>query len=78
MGLSKLATPDEIKPPNGAQKLDIKSQIMHMFVHHNQVLLSSSLIIVIVVGLSVYLGSELPLLSSDLSNPLVQLPSPFL
>ena len=31
------ATKDEIKPPNGADKLSFKSQVMHMLVHHAQV-----------------------------------------
>ena len=51
--LSPFATKDEIKPPKGAGNLSFKSQIMHMLVHHNQVLFTSSLIIAVVVGLSV-------------------------
>ena len=50
------ATKDEIKPPNGADKLSFKSQIMHMLVHHAQVPLTSSLIIVLIVSLSITLG----------------------
>ena len=51
------ATPEEIKPPNGdASKLSFKSQIMHMLVHHAQVPLTSSLIIVLIVSLSMILG----------------------
>ncbi len=50
------ATKDEIKPPNGADKLPFKSQLMHMLVHHAQVPLTSSLIIVLIVSLSMVLG----------------------
>ena len=50
------ATKDEIKPPNGADKLSFKSQLMHMLVHHAQVPLTSSLIIVLIVSLSITLG----------------------
>ena len=50
------ATKDEIKPPNGASNLSFKSQVMHMLVHHAQVPLTSSLIIVLIVSLSITLG----------------------
>ena len=50
------ATKDEIKPPNGASNLSFKSQIMHMLVHHAQVPVTSSLIIVLIVSLSITLG----------------------
>ena len=52
MLLKPLATEDEVKPPNGAQNLPFKSQLMHMFVHHAQVPVSSSIIIAVIVGLS--------------------------
>ena len=58
--LSPLATKNELKPPNGAQNLNFKSQIMHMLVHHKQVIFTSSLIIALLVGLSVYLANLLP------------------
>ena len=51
-----IATPDEISPPNGAENLSMKSQFVHMMVHHHQVPIVSSLIIAIIVGASVYLG----------------------
>ena len=54
--LTPLATEDEIKPPNGAAALSLKSQFMHMIVHHKQVLFMSSLIVAIVVSLSVSLA----------------------
>jgi len=54
--MKSFATEDEISPPNGASKLSFKSQFMHMMVHHNQIPLMSSIIIVIIVGLSVKLG----------------------
>jgi hypothetical protein len=57
--LSPFATKDEIKPPNGASKLSFKSQIMHMLVHHGQVLFSSSLIIAALVGLSVCIAQKI-------------------
>ncbi len=52
MLLKPLATEEEVKPPNGAQNLPFKSQLMHMFVHHAQVPVSSSIIIAVIVGLS--------------------------
>ena len=51
-----LATPEEIKPTNGPESLSMKGQFMHMMVHHSQVPFTSSLIIALIVGLSVYLG----------------------
>ena len=54
--LKPFATPDEIKPPNGASNLSYKGQFMHMMVHHGQVPFMSSVIIAIIVGLSVFLG----------------------
>jgi len=57
--LSPFATKYEIKPPNGASKLSFKSQIMHMLVHHGQVLFSSSLIIAALVGLSVCIAQKI-------------------
>ena len=53
MALKPFATADEIKPPNGAHNLSFKEQLMHMFVHHAQVPLTSSLIVAIIVGVSV-------------------------
>tara|TARA_B100000900_G_scaffold413450_1_gene437478 strand:- start:2550 stop:2801 length:252 start_codon:yes stop_codon:yes gene_type:complete len=50
-----LATKEEIKPPNGAENLTFKSQIMHMLVHHKQVMITSSLIVGLLVGLSCFL-----------------------
>ena len=54
----RLATPEEIKPPNGAEKLSLKSQLMHMLIHHSQVPLTSSIIIVLIVSLSITLGYQ--------------------
>lgn len=59
MLLKRFATKEEIKPPNGSGKLNFKGQIMHMIVHHNQVILSSSFIVGLIVGLSVYLSRYL-------------------
>ena len=54
-----IATEDEISPPEGAANLDMKSQIMHMLVHHGQVPVSSSVVVAIIVAVSVLLGKEL-------------------
>ena len=51
-----LALPDQIKPPNGAENLSFLDQLMHMFVHHAQVPLTSSIIVAVIVLVSVYLG----------------------
>ena len=50
--LKPYATPDEIKPPNGAANLSFKGQFMHMMVHHNQVIFTSSVIVALIVYLS--------------------------
>jgi hypothetical protein len=57
--LSPFATPSQIKPPNGAANLDFLSQIMHMLVHHGQVLFTSSLIIFALVFLSTIIADQL-------------------
>jgi len=58
---TNIATPEEVTPPNGAENLPLKSQFIHMLVHHNQVLLVSSLLVAVVVGLSVYCGYQFKL-----------------
>jgi hypothetical protein len=58
-GLSPFASDDEIKPPNGAANLPFKSQIMHMLVHHKQVMLSSSLIVALLVGISCFVACRM-------------------
>ena len=45
----------QITPPNGATSLKFIDQIMHMFVHHAQVPIASSLIVAIIVAASNYL-----------------------
>ena len=57
--LSPFATKDEIKPPNGAENLSFKSQIMHMLYHHKQVMLTSSLIVAVVVGISCFIACRI-------------------
>jgi len=52
----RFATPEQIKPPNGADKLSFFGQLMHMLVHHAQVPLTSSIIVAVIVGLSSYVG----------------------
>lgn len=59
MVLTPFATEEEKKPPNGAASLGPKSQFMHMMVHHNQVPVMSSFIVVLIVGLAVFLGYKL-------------------
>ena len=54
--LKHYATADQIKPPNGAENLSFLDQLMHMFVHHAQVPLTSSIIVAIIVGLSTILS----------------------
>jgi hypothetical protein len=57
--LSPLASKEEIKPPNGASNLPFKSQIIHMLVHHKQVILSSSLIIALLTGISCWIACRI-------------------
>lgn len=59
---SYIATPTEVNPPNGAAALSFKEQIVHMFVHHNQVMLASTIIVAFVVAVSIGLGLKMPLL----------------
>jgi hypothetical protein len=54
--LKPYATPEQIKPPNGADQLPFFDQLMHMFVHHAQVPVTSSIIVAIIVLLSVMIG----------------------
>jgi len=53
--LKPFATPAQISPPSGAAALPFFDQLMHMFVHHAQVPLTSSIIVAVIVGLSIYL-----------------------
>ncbi len=53
------ATKEEVKPPNGADKLSFKGQLMSMLVHHGQVPLTSSIIVALIVFLSIMLGKKL-------------------
>tara|TARA_Y100000768_G_C23423092_1_gene427015 strand:- start:137 stop:391 length:255 start_codon:yes stop_codon:yes gene_type:complete len=59
MVLMPFATDDEIKPPNGASNLPFKEQLMHMFVHHAQVPVTSSVIVFVIVLLSIVLSRKL-------------------
>jgi hypothetical protein len=54
--LKPFATPEQTKPPNGAIHLPFFDQLMHMFVHHAQVPVTSSIIVAVIVALSVMLG----------------------
>ena len=53
------ASEEEIKPPNGAENLSFKEQLMHMLVHHGQVPLTSSIIIAVIIFVSVTIGKKL-------------------
>ncbi len=53
------ATSPQISPPNGAANLPFFSQIIHMLVHHNQVMITSSLIIFAVTYVSTILALSL-------------------
>jgi hypothetical protein len=57
--LSPFATDEEVNPPNGATNLAFKSQIMHMLVHHKQVMLSSSLIVALLAGISCFIACRM-------------------
>ena len=57
--LSPLATEEEVNPPGCPSKLSYKSQFMHMMVHHQKVPFTSSVIVGLIVGLSVFLGYRL-------------------
>ena len=57
--LSPFASKEEVKPPNGAANLSFKEQIMHMLVHHKQVMITSSLIVGLLVGLSTFTALKL-------------------
>ena len=57
--LSPFATKEEVKPPHGAGNLSFKSQIMHMLVHHKQVMLTSSLIVALLVGISCWMACRI-------------------
>ena len=55
---TNIATPEEVRPPNGADNLPFKSQFIHMLIHHNQVIIVSSLLVSLVVGLSIFIGYQ--------------------
>lgn len=57
--LKPFATPKEIKPPNGAENLTFKEQLMHMFVHHAQVPITSSIIVAVIVSISVFSAKKI-------------------
>ena len=61
--LSPLATEEEISPPGCPSKLSYKGQFMHMMVHHQKVPFTSSFIVALIVGLSVFLGYKLKLVN---------------
>ena len=59
--IKPFATARQIKPPTGAGNLNFLDQVMHMFVHHNQVPVASSLIVAVIVAASIYLSPYIPL-----------------
>ena len=56
--VAPLATKEEAMPPHGAKHLSLKGQVMHMLVHHDQVPLTSSVVVAVIVGLSVCVASN--------------------
>ena len=54
-----MATPVQIKPPNGAANLSFPDQVMHMMVHHTQVPVTSSLIVGVIVAISCFVSCNL-------------------
>ena len=57
--LTPFATQEEIKPSGGAASLPMKSQLMHMMIHHQQAPFTSSFIVALIVGLAIILGYAL-------------------
>ena len=53
--IKPFASDIQITPPTGAANLKFIDQVMHMFVHHAQVPIASSLIVAIIVAASNYL-----------------------
>ena len=53
--VKSMATPEEINPPNGVEKLSIKSQFMHLMVRNQRVPVTSSIVIAILIVVSVHL-----------------------
>jgi len=62
MILTPLATSEEIKPEKGAASLSLKGQFIHMMVHHNQVMFTSSLIVGLIVFLACLISEYFPLI----------------
>jgi len=57
------ATPTEIKPPGGnAGVLPFKGQMMHLFAHHKQIIVASSLMMVGMVYLILKMATKYPIL----------------
>ena len=54
--IKPFASEIQIKPPKGAASLKFFGQLMHMFVHHAQVPIPSSLIVAIIVAVSNFLA----------------------
>ena len=54
--IQPFATKAQVTPPQGAKNLSFFDQLIHMLVHHSQVPLTSSIIVAVIVGLSVYVA----------------------
>lgn len=64
MSMARFATPSEVKPPGGvASALSFKGRIMHLFAHHDQIIIASSLIIGIMTYMAVMLAKKYPIIS---------------
>lgn len=57
--LKPYATPEELNPPNGSDKLPLKSLLVHKFVRRAEVPVESSITLALVVAGSIYLGYKL-------------------
>ncbi len=57
--LSTFATAEEKKMSHDTSKLSLKSQIMNMLVHHKHVMVSSSLVVGLVAGLSCWIACKM-------------------
>ena len=56
-----IASQDEKKPTKSVDKLNFKEKIVHMFVHHKQVIFASTIIVAAIVGLSIGFAQKIPI-----------------
>ena len=53
------ATPEEVNPPDGAEKLSVKGQFMYMMVRHTKIPVLTSISITVMLSVCIYLGYKL-------------------